>query len=221
MNQGCKEALSFINDLKKFQTTSDKKMILLIPSSYFYMAQNLKGIFWGGQNCFCQNKGNFTGEISPHTMKEMGASYCLVGHSERRTLFNETLSLIKNKFDKIVENQMTPILCVGENEDQRKKDQVKSVLMEQLKDYKDSSNFIVAYEPLWAIGTGERASISQIQEAVYEIRKRIKSSIPILYGGSVSLKNVEELLKIQGLKGFLIGKSSLDVNEFISIYQKC
>lgn len=250
MNQTPKKALKFIQELKSLnpqqnfslspsqlsenqsspsplnqsqqdQQNFSKKIVLLFPSVYFYMAKDLPhGVSWGGQNCFYENKGNFTGETSPQVMKEMGASYCLVGHSERRTLFNENLSLVKDKFNKIVENQMIPILCVGENLEQRKKNQTIHVLNSQLDAYEDK-HFIVAYEPLWAVGTGECADKELIQEAFDEIKKRVRPEVPILYGGSVNSNKVEDLLKVKGLGGFLIGNSSLELSEFMSIYKKC
>ena len=225
MNKTPKSAQEFMEVLKDYiskESSLDGLIILLIPAVYFYMARKIfEGSFikWGGQNCFSKSFGSFTGETSPQVLQEMGAEYCLVGHSERRRFFSESLSMVEEKFNAVIQNQMKPILCVGETLEQR--GQIKNVLESQLKPFKKESNFIVAYEPVWAIGSGATAEIPQIEEAIQIIRDILEcKDVPILYGGSVQYEHIKEFSKISGLKGVLAGKSSLSVSSFIKLYER-
>ena len=224
MNQTPKSAQEFMEVLQDYVSKESSlrgNIILLIPSVYFYMAQRIfKGGFvkWGGQNCFSKSFGSFTGETSPQVLREMGAEYCLVGHSERRKLFSENLLMVEEKFHAVIQHQMKPILCVGEALEQ--KSQMRSVLESQLKSFKKESNFIVAYEPVWAIGSGASANIQQIENAVRMIQGILEhKDIPILYGGSVQYEYIKEFSKISGLNGVLVGKNSLSVSSFIKLYE--
>ena len=226
MNQTPKSAQEFMEVLQDYVSKESSlrgTIILLIPAVYFYMARQIfKGSFvkWGGQNCFSKSFGSFTGEISPQVLREMGADYCLVGHSERRKLFFESLLMVEEKFHAVIQHQMKPILCIGETLEQR--DQMRSVLESQLKAFKKESNFIVAYEPVWAIGSGAAADIQQIENAVQIIRGILEhKEVPILYGGSVHYESIKEFSKISGLNGVLVGKNSLSVSSFIKLYEGC
>ncbi len=186
-------------------------------------------VIWGGQNCYSQPSGAFTGENSAQTLKEMGASSCLIGHSERRAIFGEADSLLADKVKLVQALDLEAVLCIGETLEQRRAGKVKSVIESQLElglagvDW--SKSFVVAYEPVWAIGTGEVATPQQVEEAHAFIREFLKhispkgETTPIWYGGSVKPGNAKELSQIKNVNGFLIGGASLKVDDFVGIYQ--
>ena len=186
----------------------------------------------GAQNVFYESKGAFTGEISTNMLREAGCKWVIVGHSERRSIMNETDDVINQKLLRVISSNLNPILCIGENMIERNDGKTKKVLRKQLKDAfsnidrLDLDAIIIAYEPVWAIGTGMSATGEMIEEAHSEIRAIVSdegldgASISILYGGSVSERNVDFLSDIRGLDGFLIGSASLDVDRFYSIYNK-
>ena len=217
MNQSFEEGLKFLQTLKKqVPKEKQKSYIILAPALLFGLLRDeLSGtdFQWGGQNCFYKNEGSYTGENSPQVMYEMGARYVLVGHSERRLLFSETHEMILEKTRLIIQNKMTPILCVGESLEQRS--QFKSVLKSQLNGFSNLSPLMVAYEPIWAIGSGKIPNNLQIQEALAVIREILPHSIT-LYGGSVNAQVFRTLL-CKELEGFLIGKASLKVDSFILV----
>lgn len=183
------------------------------------------------QNCSSEKSGAFTGEISAEMIKSTGAHYVIIGHSERRSIFGEDYSVLKKKVDITLANELRPIFCVGENLEQRKSNSHKDVVKEQLEssflhiDKENLKRSIVAYEPVWAIGTGETASPEQAQEMHAFIRSLIASkypdvdadSIPILYGGSVKPNNAEELFNQKDINGGLVGGASLKSDSFIDI----
>lgn len=216
MNQSFKEGKKFLQLLKQnVPQEKQKSYIILAPALLFgLLREELAGtnFQWGGQNCFYQNEGSYTGENSPQVMSEMGARYVLVGHSERRLLFSETHKMILEKTRLIIENKMTPILCVGENLEQRS--QFEEVLKSQLEGFSDLSPLMTAYEPVWAVGSGKIPNNVQIQKALAVIKRIIPHSA-VLYGGSVNAQ-VSRTLMCKELDGFLIGRASLKVESFIS-----
>ena len=178
----------------------------------------------GAQDCFWQ-EGAFTGEVSPAMLKSVGVHYVIVGHSERRVLFNETDEMVNKKVKTILQEKMVPILCIGESAEERENNQTFEVIVRQIEKgiegiAKDKiKNIILAYEPVWSIGTGNFASPEKIQEVRIFIKKIVnkkygaKTSIRIIYGGSVDAKNVASYLNV-GMDGVLVGSASLDINEF-------
>ena len=182
------------------------------------------------QNMFHQDSGAFTGEVSPSQILDAGANYVLLGHSERRQLFNETDELINKKMKAAIKHQITPILCIGETLDQREENNYAYVLATQVIsalneiDIMDK-NIIIAYEPVWAIGTGRTASPDQVAEAHLIIRsildekysKQLADKTRILYGGSVKPSNAKELLSLKDVDGALVGGASLNHSDFINI----
>ena len=178
----------------------------------------------GAQDCFWQ-EGAFTGEVSPAMLKSVGVHYVIVGHSERRVLFNETDEMVNKKVKTILQEKMVPILCIGESTEERENNQTFEVIVRQIEKgiegiAKDKiKNIILAYEPVWSIGTGNFASPEKIQEVRIFIKKIVnkkygaKTSIRIIYGGSVDAKNVASYLNV-GMDGVLVGSASLDINEF-------
>ena len=185
----------------------------------------------GAQNMYYEESGAFTGEISASMLKSVGCEYVILGHSERRAIFGEKDELINKKIKKALESGLKPILCVGETLEQREseitKDVIKVQVVEGLKDLTadDLKNIIIAYEPVWAIGTGKTASPQQAQEVHEFIRTLIKDNfsaetaenIVIQYGGSVKPENASELLSQNDIDGALVGGACLKADSFISI----
>ena len=181
----------------------------------------------GGQNCSHQEKGAFTGDISPTSLKEIGASFVIIGHSERRAIFNESNSLLNEKTKLAIDTGLTVIFCVGESLEEREANQTEAVVESQIKEglkglsTEQFSNIIVAYEPVWAIGTGVTASPEQAEEIHKFIRTLWEKEgfpsaekLAILYGGSVKPSNVNDLLSQQNIDGALVGGASLKGDDF-------
>ncbi|MDD4408265.1 MAG: triose-phosphate isomerase [Clostridia bacterium] len=185
----------------------------------------------GAQNVHFKESGAFTGEISATMIKNCNADMVLIGHSERRKFFKETDEEINKKIKKLMKHNLRAVLCIGEKKEERESGLTDVVIYNQLKAtlaglYENEfENLIIAYEPVWAIGTGEVASNKIIEDAVTLIRKIIKDlynselaeSTKIIYGGSISSKNCKTLSKIKNINGFLIGGASLNYNEFSEI----
>ena len=187
----------------------------------------------GAQNASEQLKGAFTGETSVEMLKEFGVEYVILGHSERRSIYHESSHLVAQKVATALKAGVTPILCIGESEDERASNQTETVLASQLQPVIDEvgiqafANIVVAYEPVWAIGTGKTASPEMAQETHAFIRKflgelnaDVAQQIALLYGGSVNATNSEELFAQADIDGGLIGGASLKVDEFKVICSK-
>ena len=184
-----------------------------------------------GQNCYPEESGAFTGEISPLFLRDAGCQYVIIGHSERRQLLAETDAFIQQKIVKSLAGGLKPILCIGETLEQRENNQMFDVLTQQIKGALKNltagqiATLVVAYEPVWAIGTGKTASNEQAQEAHAFIRKLlaelftpdIAETTRILYGGSVKPGNVDELMAEKDIDGALVGGASLNAEDFIRI----
>jgi triosephosphate isomerase len=182
----------------------------------------------GAQNCHTELKGAFTGEISAAFIEHIGCEYVILGHSERRTYFKETDELINSKMLTAIENGLKAILCIGETLEEREAGNTFEVLKNQiqtgLKGIENADKLVIAYEPVWAIGTGVAAVPDQVQEAHAYIRKKLSelygdesNNIIILYGGSMNDKNAKELLSLEDVNGGLIGGASLKPEAFLSI----
>lgn len=183
-------------------------------------------IKWGSQNCYFQTQGAFTGEISAQTIKEMGGHFVLVGHSERRQYFGETDEMMARKVLVAQSVGVTPMLCIGETLEERKANKTNVVLKKQIveviKQLAIKAPLVIAYEPVWAIGTGVVAEPAQVLEAHAFIRTTLNEfsfpeTLPILYGGSVKGSNAKELGSIPHVNGFLVGGASLEVKSFLEI----
>ncbi|MEA2417404.1 MAG: triosephosphate isomerase [Thermoanaerobaculia bacterium] len=182
------------------------------------------------QNCADQKSGAFTGEISAGMLRDCGARFVIIGHSERRTIYGEDDALIARKLAMVIDAGLTPILCIGENEQQRERghavsfcsDQVCAAAIPQLA---NANEIIVAYEPIWAIGTGRNATGTMVAEIVGAIRDALErfwpdgiaKRTPILYGGSVTPDNVDDLIEHGRIDGFLVGGASLDSKKFLAL----
>lgn len=185
----------------------------------------------GAQNMHYAQEGAFTGEISAQMLKSYGVDYVVIGHSERRQYFNETDESVNLKLIAAVNQDITPIVCVGESLDIRENGTTNQVVGNQIKkayanvSKEEALKTVVAYEPIWAIGTGVTATPEQANETIVYIRKvlsdlygaTISSQIRILYGGSVNTKNVESLLMMSDIDGALVGGASLDPNSFLAL----
>lgn len=184
----------------------------------------------GAQNSSDQLEGAFTGEISPRALKDAEAHFVILGHSERRQIFKEGSSLLNSKIKTALSEGLKVVYCVGETLEERERNETFSILENQLKQaFTDQSklsseNFIIAYEPVWAIGTGKVATPEQAQEVHFFIRSVLKSSFPefggkirILYGGSVKPNNVESLLSQADIDGALVGGASLKAKDFLEL----
>lgn len=196
-----KEAQELFNGIKK---DIENKNVVICPPTIFLSSLICEGIKFGAQNCFSENKGAYTGEISPQMIKSIGCEYVIIGHSERRTIFNESNVDVSNKVIKVQQSGLIPIVCVGESKDQN----TFEIIEEQIKDI--DKDVILAYEPLWAIGTGENASIEKVKEVRDFLKER-----KVLYGGSVNSQNTKDYLEITD--GLLIGGASLNNEEFLKI----
>jgi triosephosphate isomerase len=189
------------------------------------------GVTWGGQNMYAEREGAFTGEISPLMLLDLGCTHVIVGHSERRQLFGETDELINRKVGLAVETGLVPIVAVGETIEQRRAGQAERTVIHQMEkglqglSAADASHIVVAYEPVWAIGTGETASPQDAQAMHAAIRgwlserwdTGVASGIRILYGGSVKPDNVDELMSQPDIDGALVGGASLKAESFARI----
>lgn len=187
-------------------------------------------ILLGAQNLYLNAQGAFTGEVSGPMLKDAGCQYVLIGHSERRSIFHEDLSLIAAKFKAAVDAGLQPILCIGETRAQRESGETETVISEQLDSVIQFAGIdafnqaVIAYEPVWAIGTGLTATPEQAEEVHAFIRQRISqnnvdiaSTIRILYGGSMKAENAASLLTMPDIDGGLIGGASLDAKSFLMI----
>ena len=208
--------------------------VVCVPFPYLSQAREiLRGtpIAWGAQDCSRFDKGAYTGEVSGAMIAEMGARYAIVGHSERRTLFGDTDAIVVEKFAAARRAGLTPIFCVGETLEERERGATNEVLARQVdallgKGAQQLEGAVIAYEPVWAIGTGKTATSQQAQDAHDFIRKRVAAKetsvaarVPILYGGSVKAANAAELFAMPDVDGGLVGGASLVAEEFVAIWK--
>lgn len=208
----------------------DVTLVVAPPFPFLRQVVQAGSLCVAAQNCGDQPSGAFTGEISPAMIRECGADYVILGHSERRTLFHETDALIARKLTLAISTGLRPVLCIGEDLRVRDSGGVARFLADQLKTaavetLDNAEELIVAYEPIWAIGTGRNASGAMVAETLVEIRSALTrfwpsrlASAPILYGGSVTPDNVDDLVAHGTIDGFLVGGASLDSRKFLAIH---
>ncbi len=235
MNKTIEESRMFIEKFNNLLLEIPSSKVIFCPPFFalFYMNELLQDFPYsiGAQNMHWEDSGAYTGEISANMLTSSGISHVIIGHSERRQLFGETNETVNLKVLRALHSHLTPIMCVGETLEDRKSGNTLAVLKSQVQNglkniaFRELSNIIYAYEPVWAIGTGERAELKQIEEAHRTIRRIVESlgakeNFSILYGGSVKSNNVSELLNINEVNGFLIGGASLNASEFVSIIQQ-
>ena len=233
MNLSLSEGKMLLEEIRAMQEHSEVNLIVFPPFTHLSSAAAIlqgSGISLGAQNCHAMASGAYTGEISAAMIRSCGADYCLVGHSERRTYQKETDAELEQKMRQILSQGMHLIFCCGEQLEDRKKGEHQALVCQQLEVLKNFSipeleNIIIAYEPVWAIGTGETASAAQAQEMHASIRqylaeafgKDLAAKTSILYGGSCNPANAPELFSQADVDGGLIGGASLKAADFISI----
>ena len=211
--------LDLINNHNKFICT-----IICPPFVYSqYVSNKINNFYLGGQDCSLFQTGSYTGDISASMLNDIGCQFCIVGHSEKREKFYETDDQVAIKASNSLKSNIHPIVCVGETLAQKKDNQTKEVLSKQIRKSipknSNNKNTIIAYEPIWAIGTGLTPSIDEIKDIHNFIKKEIRDyeNFQILYGGSVKSTNSNEILNIDSVDGVLVGGASLDIKEFNKI----
>lgn len=237
MNKGLVESQKFVDEImshfKKSKITGQE--IILCPPFTSLDTVHKKisgsGIKLGAQNVFYESNGAYTGEISCSMLQSCGCEYVITGHSERRQYFHETDAIINKKVLKVLDEGLKPIICVGETLQEHEDHITEGIIEDQVKiclshvSEEQMENIIIAYEPVWAIGTGKNATAHQAESVHNFIRKRIKKlysqetadNIKIIYGGSITPQNAKELFSPQTINGGLIGGASLDEKSFIEI----
>ncbi|XP_057655528.1 triosephosphate isomerase-like [Diorhabda carinulata] len=230
MNGSKKQIDEIISFLKAGPLDSNTEVVVGVPAVYLeYVRNNLPAnIGVAGQNCYKEEKGAFTGEVSPLMLKDINVDWVILGHSERRQIFKETDDLIADKVAFALEKGLKVIACVGETLEQRESGKTEEVVFAQTQaiasKLKDWTNVVIAYEPVWAIGTGKTATPQQAQDVHKALREYIAKnigadiakSIRIQYGGSVTGANCVELAAMPDIDGFLVGGASLKP-EFVNI----
>ena len=232
-----KETIRLFSSLKKGLKNIKKTEVVICPP-FVYLPMLLKSsgsirrkIDFGAQNCFWEEKGAFTGEVSPKMLKDFGVKYVILGHSERRKIIGETDEVITKKILEALKFGLQPILCVGETKEERETGKTFKVLEKEIKqDLKKVpktkiGRIILAYEPIWAIGSGNSCSVRNALNAILFLRKVISQTfnkktgrtISILYGGSINSQNAADFLEEQWINGLLVGGASLDPKEFLRI----
>lgn len=234
MNLSINDAIKFIQEVKNEVSNTDVEPVICAPFTFLKdLKEATKGtnIKIGAQNMHFEDSGAFTGEISAPMLKELDIDYCVVGHSERRQYFAETDETINKKLKQAFKYDIIPILCVGETLEEREtgktNDIVKSQVVADIEglDKELISKLVIAYEPIWAIGTGKTATSQQANEVISYIREVVKElyndeiseNIRIQYGGSVKPDNVEEIMNQSDIDGALVGGASLKPSDFIKL----
>lgn len=233
MNKTIAEAVDFINEVKDKVQNDKVEAVICAP---FLALKDLKeatkgtNIKIGAQNMHFEENGAFTGEVAPAMLKEIGVDYVVIGHSERREYFNETDETVNKKVLKALEHGIDPILCCGETLEQRENGETKAVCKVQIEKAlenvakEDLSKVVIAYEPIWAIGTGKTATaedandvIAYIREVVAGLYGELANDVRIQYGGSVKPANVTEIMNQSDIDGALVGGASLLPNDYIEL----
>ena len=230
MNKTPREGKTFIIEVaSSLPIINNVNVIFCPPFTGLYNIDISPPYYLGAQNCFYKGQGAYTGEISIEMLLECNVEYVIIGHSERRHIFHENNELIGKKMSKVINAGMKPILCIGETIVEMNNGKTYDIIEEQiikgLTKVKSLDNIIIAYEPVWAIGTGLTATVEKINEMHTFIRKILSrlytnnnsDKTPILYGGSVNSDNANELISIDEVNGFLIGGASLDVIKFTDV----
>ena len=239
MYKTVQEAVVFVKELRGLvKDVSDVEIVIAPPFTAVYaVAEAARNTTVGvaAQNVYWEREGAFTGEVSAPMISEAGAEYAIVGHSERRRLFGESDAIVNRKVLAVIAAGLTPIVCVGETLEERERSETFAILDRQIKDGLDSltaelvAELVVAYEPVWAIGTGRNASAAQAGEAHAHLRTRLRQwfggdaadRCRVIYGGSVKPDNISALIAEPDVDGALVGGASLEVKSFVDIVTKC
>ena len=225
------EAVVFVKELRSFvKDITDVEIVVAPPFTALHAvaeAARNTNIGVSAQDVYWEREGAFTGEVSPVMVRDAGAEYVIVGHSERRRLFGESDQIVHRKAMAALAADLTPIVCIGETLEERERNETFAVLDRQIGEGLTglAPGFVVAYEPVWAIGTGRNATAAQAGEAHAHIRRRLRESFgaeaadrcQVIYGGSVKPENIRELIAQPDVDGALVGGASLDVSSFATI----
>lgn len=233
MNNTIKEGLNLIEEIKSYKLNDEVEAVLCVPFTNLLDAKRaIEGtnIKLGAQNMSWEENGPYTGEISPLMLKEIGVDYVILGHSERRQYFNETNETVNKKVKTAIYHNIKPIICVGESLEERESNKEKEVVRDQILkafldiEEKDLGNIVIAYEPIWAIGTGKTASSDDANSMLGFIREIIggkygakKDIVRIQYGGSVKPSTIKELMEKPEVDGALVGGASLVAKDFVDL----
>jgi triosephosphate isomerase len=238
MNKTAEEAVALTSELVnmiKDEVRSEVAVVLCPPALYLttlnHYLKDTPNVSLGAQNCHEQTSGAYTGEIAAPMIRSIGVEYVIIGHSERRQYFGETNATLATKVDQALANDLTPIFCCGESLEQRQNEDFVAVVKKQLTESlfhlsaEQLAKVVIAYEPIWAIGTGLTASAEQAQEMHAALREHlagkygteVADDISILYGGSVNAANAAELFASPDVDGGLVGGASLKSREFVNI----
>lgn len=233
MNKTVSESVEFIEKLKKEELDKEVECVVCAPFislERLSVASKNTAIKLGAQNVSQYDNGAYTGEISTSMLKDLNMEYVILGHSERRQYFLETNEVINQKVQKVLSSKMTPILCVGETLEERESGKMNDVIATQIKEglanlsFEQVKGVVVAYEPIWAIGTGKTATSDQANEMAMFIRKQLRKlfqdvaeDISILYGGSVKPNNIKEIMVQSDIDGALVGGAALKVDSFAEL----
>lgn len=234
MNNTISESLALIDGIKSNKLDEEVEKVVAVPfTSLSEVKKALEGtdIKLAAQNMHWEDSGAYTGEVSPLMLKEIGTDYCIIGHSERRQYFNEIDESVNKKIKSALKHGIKPIVCVGETLEERESGKEEIVVKEQVLkalegvDKEDIKNIVIAYEPIWAIGTGKTASSDDANHMCGFIRKTIgdkydentKESVRIQYGGSVKPSTIKELMSKEEIDGALVGGASLVAGDFVKL----
>ena len=234
MNKLPNEAISFIEELQPLVKDTNNEVVICAPYTDLFYALNMAqgtNIKIGAQNMNWEEKGAYTGEVSGEMLKSIGVEYVIIGHSERRAYYGETDETVNKKLKKSLSLELKPIVCVGESLEQRESGDAKNIVTSQTKlaleglSNSDVENTIIAYEPIWAIGTGKTATKEDANETIKWIREEVANNfgkdvadkVIIQYGGSVKSSNAKELFEMSDIDGGLVGGASLVADEFSKI----
>ena len=236
MNGSTQEARSLvadvINGLDAAPDVLNKCDVLVCPSFLYistvrHAVQGFPDLACGAQDCSLHESGAYTGDVSASMIKDSGCRYVILGHSERRQYHGEKSALVKEKAAQALAADLVPIICIGETEQQREQAKEQEIVSKQLREslpeLQSFHDIVIAYEPVWAIGTGKTATVEDVRTMHAFIREQLKSLVPdagslrILYGGSMKPENAAELLATENVDGGLIGGASLKANDFIAI----
>ena len=229
-----REVVTFAEDFKKLYQDTDVRTAVCAPYVYLGLLKNLFSgtkIKVGAQNAFYEDEGAFTGEVSVKMLEDLGVDYCIIGHSERRQYFGETDEIVNKKLKRLLAGPITPILCVGENLQQREKEEQYLVVRDQLIwalsgiTPQQAAKIVIAYEPVGAIGTGKTATPQQAEDMCEFIRNAVEAlygeevadQVVIQYGGSVKPANATDIMDMPNIDGALVGGASLNASDFMEI----
>ena len=239
MNKNFSEACEFLEKLDFHLSENDSQSSVIIFPPFIGLESladkfNSDNFYLGSQNFHYEKSGAFTGEVSIPMLEYIGIDYAIIGHSERRSLFYENDDLINKKIRSCLASSINPIFCIGESLEQRNSNLTLKTLKDQLEsglediEVSKLNKLIIAYEPIWAIGTGKTATVDQIYTTHQQIESILNElfndkslDLPVLYGGSVNHKNAKEIGTIDNVRGFLIGGASLKIETFCEIIDLC